>query len=105
MKKTAGERVRSEFVKGRGPFTFTFTLPGVLRTPWTPLIHFVGVGRLNGGRTAIRKFLGDFWGAQGNPEGVQGDPRGAQGKIIEITPPGPPLGTPGVPQTVEGSTV
>ena len=68
-------------------------------------MYFVGVGRLNGGRSAIRKFFGDFFGApvnpggpQGNPGVSQGDLRGAPGKIIKINPPG-------VPQTVEGSTV
>ena len=39
-------------------------------------IHFVGVGRLNGGRTAVRKFWGElFWGPRGTP----GGPRGTQG--------------------------
>ena len=68
------------FVNG-GSGTLPLPLPcwGVLRTPRTPLIHFVGDGRLNGGRTAIRKFFDDFcWeppGTQGGPRGTPGGPR------------------------------
>ena len=98
-----------------GPWAPGSPLPlpcrGVLRTPQTPLIHFVGVGRLNGGRTAMRKFLQNFLGGPrgtqggpGEPRGSPGDPRGAPGKIIKFTPLAPPWG-PWVPQTVEGPTV
>ena len=75
----------------RGHLGIRYLAGGVLRT-------LVGVGRLNGGRTAIRRFLVEyFWGpggGPGDPRGAPGDPRGAQGKIIKITPWAPLLGYP-----------
>ena len=85
------------------PLPLPLPLPcrGVLRNPRTPLIHFVGVGRLNGGRTAIRKFLGALGGPLGNPGGPRG-PQGAPGENYKNYLPLGPLGS---PQTVEGPTV